>query len=127
MMYDENLLFRVFSLELKSLKGRKTKYHVISGQVELEVTWLPLSPVPPSSSPVLPLTSLPRVILSVFLFSANNLGHYVSKGGAAVPVPVGYLPSARVSRGQGSKASSSYCLFMILGDCQNWQRGNMEK
>ena len=92
-------------MELKSLKGRKTKYPVISGQVELEVTWLPLSPSPPSRSPALPPASLPRVILSVFLFSANNLGHYVSKGGAAVPVPVGYLPSARVSRGSRVKSS----------------------
>ena len=82
----------MFSLELKPLKGRKTKYPVISGQVEVEVTWFPLSPKPPS----VPMTSVPRVIISVFLYSANNLGHYVSKGGAAVPLPPGYLPSARV-------------------------------
>ena len=84
----------MFSLELKPLKGRKTKYPVISGQVEVEMTWFPLSPKPPS----VPMTSVPRVIISVFLYSANNLGHYVSKGGAAVPLPPGYLPSARVSR-----------------------------
>ena len=76
---------------MKALKGRKTKYPVISGVVEVEVSWLPISPA-------LPLTSL-RAVLTVFLYSANNLGHYVSSGGGpAVPLPLGYLPSPRVSQ-----------------------------
>ena len=94
------MCFRVTSSDLKALKGRKTKYPVISGVVEVEVSWLPISTV-------LPLTS-PRAILTVFLYSANNLGHYVSKGGAAVPLPPGYLPSARVSWSQEGIEVSLY-------------------
>ena len=97
-------------MELKPLKGRKTKYPVISGQVEVEVIWVPLSTKPPSGPPhpFLPMISVPRVVISVFLYSANNLGHYVSKGGAAVPLPPGYLPSARVSWSQEGLEVSLY-------------------
>merc|ERR1712098_421251 len=90
--------------------------------VELDILWIPLKSSkqsPPSSPSRTSSTStlsssttsrrsstssstsgLPiktKCVVSVFIYSANNLGHYTSSGGAAVPIPVGYLPSAQAT------------------------------
>ena len=79
------------------MEGRKTKYAQITGEVRLEVGWRPLLSTPPAPSSARPSArpSFPRqseAVVSVFLYSANNLGRYTTRA-ATVPLQPGYLPS----------------------------------
>ena len=108
--------FRSVKGDLESVDGRKTKYATISGSVELDILWIPLkssslnqspsssssrttstSSLSSSSSSTSGLSIKTKCVVSVFIYSANNLAHYTSIGGTPVPIPVGYLPSAQVS------------------------------
>ena len=106
--------FRSVKGDLESVVGRKTKYATISGSVELDILWIPLkssssnqspsssssrtsSTSSLSSSSTSGLSIKTKCVVSVFIYSANNLAHYTSIGGTPVPIPVGYLPSAQVS------------------------------
>ena len=77
---------------LEPVLGRKTKYKNISGNVRLELSWSPLV-----SSPQPPSTSSTQAVLSLFIYSAQNLCEYTDRLGAVVPLAPGYLPSARAS------------------------------
>ena len=97
--YDMNVLRRVVA-KLQPVSWRPSKYRAVSGEAELELLWRPLSPaVSPRPAPA-PLQLLAtRAVLSVFLYSANNLAAYTGPG-AAVPLPAGYLPSPQVAASQ---------------------------
>ena len=94
-----NVLRRVVA-KLQPVSWRPSKYRAVSGEAELELLWRPLSPaVPPrpGPAPAAPLQLLAtRAVLSVFLYSANNLAAYTGPG-AAVPLHAGYLPSPQVA------------------------------
>ena len=85
-------MFRSVSARLEPVEGRKTKYAQITGEVRLEVGWRPLlsTPPPPSARPSFPRQT--EAVISVFLYSANNLGRYTTRA-ATVPLQPGYLPS----------------------------------
>lgn len=65
-------MFSLRSVEasLEPVLGRRTKYKQISGAVRLEVSWSPLHSSPHPAS--------------VFIYSANNLGHFTDGRGAPV-------------------------------------------
>ena len=91
--------FRTVKAVLENVAGRKTKYSSITGSVEVEISWVPLlsskTPGPGSLPP--PFPSSIQGVMSVFVYSANNLAFYTANnGGAAVPTPAGYLPSPQV-------------------------------
>ena len=79
-------------------------------EAELELLWRPFSPaVSPRPAPAAPLQLLAtRAVLSVFLYSANNLAAY-TRPGAAVPLPAGYLPSPQVAASQDIMKLLFYC------------------
>ena len=88
-------MFRSVSARLEPVEGRKTKYAQITGEVRLEVGWRPLLSTPPPPPPPSARPSFPRqteAVVSVFLYSANNLGRYTTRA-ATVPLQPGYLPS----------------------------------
>ena len=103
-----NVLRRVVA-KLQPVSWRPSKYRAVSGEAELELLWRPLSPaVSPRPAPA-PLQLLAtRAVLSVFLYSANNLAAY-SGPGAAVPLPAGYLPSPQVAASQDIMKLLFYC------------------
>merc|ERR1719450_1988941 len=81
---------------LENVIGRKTKYSSITGSVEVDISWFPLSSTTPGPPPPFPSTI--RGVVSVFIYSANNLVFYTANnGGAAVPTSPGYLPSPQAS------------------------------
>ena len=106
-----NVLRRVVA-KLQPVSWRPSKYRAVSGEAELELLWRPLSPaVPPrpGPAPAAPLQLLAtRAVLSVFLYSANNLAAYTGPG-AAVPLPAGYLPSPQVAASQDVMLLLFYC------------------
>jgi len=92
------------SLPLQSAVGKRTKYPKLSGQVELQLVWRPLLPTPPSASvkrasstssfsSSSSSSSIPSAILTIFLYSANNL-NWFSKPEAAVPTAHQPVPRA---------------------------------
>jgi len=85
---------RLVEAVLESVPGRKTKYTKITGKIEMELAWQPLvsRPGPPASHQFPGSTA---AVLSVFIYSANNLAKYA--GATPVPLPVGHLPSAQAT------------------------------
>jgi len=76
---------------LESVTGRKTKYTRITGQIGVELAWQPLVPTPGrNTAKVFPSST--AAVLSVFIYSANNLAKYVENN--PVAIPTGHLPSA---------------------------------
>ena len=92
-------MFRSVSARLEPVVGRKTKFTQITGEARLEVGWRPIlsappQPPPPSASPSFPGES--EAVLSVLLYSANNLGGYTTRG-PPLPLQPGYLPSPQAT------------------------------
>jgi len=85
---------RLVKAVLESVPGRKTKYSKITGKIEMELAWQPLvsRPGPPTS---LLFPGSTAAVLTVFIYSANNLAKYA--GATPVPLPVGHLPSAQAT------------------------------
>lgn len=85
---------RLVSAVLEPVAGRKTKYSSITGKIGVELAWQPLSTRPsPDTSHLFPGST--AALLSVFIYSANNLAKYA--GPAPVPIPGGHLPSAQAT------------------------------
>jgi hypothetical protein len=79
---------------LEPVSGRKTKYAQITGKIGLEVAWQPLVSLPGRDTARL-FPGSTAAVLSVFIYSANNLAKY--SGASSVPIPVGHLPSAQAT------------------------------
>ena len=89
--------YRSGKANLENVSGRKTKYTTVSGTIDVDMKWIPLTSLPPPPNKALHAAVSTQCVVTVFVYSANNLGFYTSnKGGAAVPIPVGYLPSPQV-------------------------------
>jgi len=96
---------------LSPVPGKRTKYTNTQGQVTVELVWRPLvsSPpptTPPPSSPSLPSLG-PAAVLTVFVYSANNLDWYISPDNRSTAVPQSHQPSPRVSVSVGSGNSQT--------------------
>jgi len=98
---------------LVPVPGKRTKYTNTQGQVTVEFIWRPLvsspSPTtpPPPSSPSLPPNLGPAAVLTVFVYSANNLDWYISSANRSTAVPQSHQPSPRVSVSVGSGNSQT--------------------
>jgi len=88
---DQPMEARLVNASLQAVPGRKSKYTNIGGELQLEMAWQPLVPIPgPETSRLFPGST--RAVLTVFIYSATNLAKY-SDGSA---FPAGHLPSAQV-------------------------------
>eukprot|EP00092_Neocalanus_flemingeri_P008919 GFUD01009594.1.p1 GENE.GFUD01009594.1~~GFUD01009594.1.p1 ORF type:complete len:558 (-),score=154.47 GFUD01009594.1:168-1682(-) len=85
---------RLVEATLESVAGRKTKYAKITGKIGVELAWQPLVPTPGRDTARL-FPGSTAAILSVFIYSANNLAKYA--GASPTPIPVGHLPSAKAT------------------------------
>jgi len=72
---SQPLIARSVTAQVEAVEGRKTKYTNIQGTLELEMAWQPLVPTPGAvTSRLFPGST--AAILTVFLYSANNLAKY---------------------------------------------------
>jgi len=92
---NQPLLSRSTTARLEMVPGRKTKYKNITGEVELEMAWMPLVANPGSSTGKL-FPSSTDAVLNVFVYSANNLVKFDSGVQGAV-FPSGHLPSPKAT------------------------------
>jgi len=86
---NQPLISRSTKAKLEMVHGRKTKYANISGEIDLEMAWMPLVNVPGAPTGKL-FPSSTDAVLSIFVYSANNLVKFTSG-----PMPAGHLPSPR--------------------------------
>jgi len=106
------------SLPLQPVAGKRTKYPKLSGQVELELVWRPLLATPPTSSvkrTSSSSSSIPCAVLTLFLYSANNLNWYSNPEAA---VPAGHQPIPRASLVLGSPTPAGSSSFQPDGEVQ---------
>jgi len=106
------------SLPLQPVAGKRTKYPKLSGQVELELVWRPLLATPPQNSLRRSSTtssSIPCAVLTLFLYSANNLNWYSNPETA---VPAGHQPVPRASLVLGSTPPAGSSSFQPDGEVQ---------
>jgi len=89
---DTPLMSKVVTATLQAVPGRKSKYTNLTGTVELELAWQPLIPFPgPDTSRLFPGST--KALLTVFVYSANNLAQYADGKKFAA----GHLPSPQVT------------------------------
>merc|ERR1719244_346691 len=114
------------AVSLQSVPGRKSKYTNIGGDVELEMAWQPLAPIPGlETSRLFPGST--KAVLTVFLYSATNLAKFAD-GGA---FPAGHIPStqAEIKVANYTKSSdvirdnqnANFNLGEIFSLQQNWK------
>jgi len=89
---NQPLQSKVVKATLQSVPGRKSKYTNLTGEVDLELAWQPLYPIPgPETSRLFPGST--SAVLTVFVYSANNLAKYAD----STVFPAGHLPSPKVT------------------------------
>ena len=67
-----HLFCRLVEATLEPVAGRKTKYKQITGKIGVELAWQPLVPTPGRDTARL-FPGSTAAVLSVFIYSANNL------------------------------------------------------
>ncbi|XP_023332371.1 extended synaptotagmin-3 [Eurytemora carolleeae] len=83
---------RLVQATLQAVPGRKSKYEKLGGEIELEMAWQPLISTPGSATSRL-FPGSTEAVLTVFLYSANNLAKYSDGTGLAAS----HIPSPRAS------------------------------